>query len=114
MKEKHQIQVFSCPQRYICGVVGHEQEDINLLWFVFHEMEIVLLVVCCTNINHSCPQWFQIVFKDIGGLIGCKSFAPNRWGAFELGSTLAKDNLGFWWKDVIFVENLWKQAKFFT
>ena len=35
------------------------------------------------------------VFKNIGGLRGYKFLAPNWWGAFEPGSTTAKDKLGF-------------------
>ena len=33
------------------------------------------------------------VFENIGGLKGCKSLAPNRWGVFEPSSTHAKDSL---------------------
>jgi hypothetical protein len=51
--------LFSHHERYLCGVVA-EQEDTNLLWFV-HEMEIVVLMIICTNLNISTPQWLQFV-----------------------------------------------------
>ena len=33
------------------------------------------------------------IIEAIGGLRGCKSLAPNRWGVFELGYPPTKDKL---------------------
>ena len=44
------------------------------------------------------------VFEDSGGLRGCKSLAPNRWGIFEPSSTPAKDKLSILMKECNLVE----------
>ena len=61
-------------------------------------MVCVVLHVMCTRIymqdEFIDPRSLRN-FEDIGGLKGCKSLASNQWGAFEPGSTPAKDKLGF-------------------
>ena len=52
--------LFLHPEWYLCGVVALEQENTNLLWFV-HEMGIIVVVIICTNLNPSTPQWLQFV-----------------------------------------------------
>ena len=51
------------------------------------------------------------VFEDIGGLRGCKSLAPNRWGLFEPGSTPAKDKLNILMRECNLVDKICKLAK---
>ena len=51
------------------------------------------------------------LFEDIGGLRGCKSLAPSRWGVFELGSILAKDKLRILMKECNLIEKNMKKAK---
>ena len=46
------------------------------------------------------------LFEDIGGLRGCKSLAPNRWGVFEPCSTPTKDKLRILLKEYNLVEKI--------
>jgi hypothetical protein len=50
-------------------------------------------------------------FEDIGGLRGCKSLAPNRWGVFEPGSTPAKDEFSILMKECNLVEKNMKTGQ---
>ena len=44
------------------------------------------------------------IFEDIGGLRGCKSLVPNRWGVFEPSLTLVEDKLSILVRECNLVE----------
>ena len=66
---------------------------------------------CLTRVLKICVQDDFVdlcsnkVFEIIGGLRGCNSLAPNRWGVFQPNSTLAKDKLSILMKECNLVEN---------
>ena len=52
------------------------------------------------------------VIEAIGGLRGCKSLAPNQWGVFVPGLTLAKDKLSILVREYNLFQKTYKQGKY--